>query len=336
MSTDYSHDVISAGNTTLKVNFTGITDGQTDRDTLGMAIYAFDNSSGKTVFTEQLNFDEIRAFYHHLHQISTIRDSSAPGSGKIIEASEKIADLVEKLKSLDENILQSVLDTFESNEKVLTLLKALSETELHSLSAAHKYQAYKREYENLKELLELEHNGNIVADIKSHDNLADYAAGQPEKIFQNWIENNLWVFGVDYTKKHDVSKIAFDSDSDILVESLDGFLDLIEMKRPKDFEIFKEDASHNCYYPAPPLAKALGQSFFYLQQLDDFKLNIEKKYKVKVLRPRIKIVGGRSANFNDAQNHALRMLNSNIVSVQVYSFDYILSAAETVIKGLEN
>jgi hypothetical protein len=91
------------------------------------------------------------------------------------------------------------------------------------------------------------------------------------------------------------------------MESLDGFLDLIELKRPK-YEIFQHDTSHNCYYPTSDLSKVIGQCLFYLQKLDDYKLNLEKEYKVKILCPRIKIITGKTNNFNDEQFNALRML----------------------------
>ena len=43
----------------------------------------------------------------------------------------------------------------------------------------------------------------------------------------------------------------------------------------------------------------IGQSLFYLQKLAEYKNNLEKEYKIKVIMPRIKIIAGRSNGFND-------------------------------------
>jgi hypothetical protein len=224
----------------------------------------------------------------------------------------------------------------DSDDKVITLLASLSSSELDSLSAAHRYNIYKVELDNLKQLLELDGKVNIVEEIKKHEHLLQYAAGQTEKIFQNWIEKNLWVFGVEYTKKYEARRIAFFSDSDVLVESLDGYLDLIELKKPKGFELFNYDSSHKCYYNSSPLSQVIGQSLFYLQKLDDFKLPIEKEYKVKLLRPRIKILGGRSNGFNEEQNHALRMLNHNMGNIQVCTYDHLISSGKKILRDLSS
>lgn len=114
------------------------------------------------------------------------------------------------------------------------------------------------------------------------------------------------------------------------METTDGFIDLIELKRP-DLELFDFDKSHNSYYPSRDLSKALGQCMNYLKVLDDYKLIIEKEYKFKVLKPRVKIIMGRTNSFNDAKNEALRTLNANLNHVQVISYDYLRLCGENII-----
>jgi hypothetical protein len=194
-----------------------------------------------------------------------------------------------------------------------------------------RHQEWQKEIENLKVLLELEQSGNIVEEIKIHQNLKPYEDGQPEKIFQNWIvRNRQWIFGIEYIKKYDARKIALFSEADMLMQSMDGFLDLIELKRPSCV-LFNFDASHKSYYPSPDLSKVIGQCLFYLQKMDDFKLILEKEHKVKIIRPRIKIMAGRTIDFNDEQYKALRMLNSNLNHIEIVSYDYLLSCGEKMI-----
>ena len=65
------------------------------------------------------------------------------------------------------------------------------------------------------------------------------------------------VFGIDYKNhKKDKRKIALFSTADLIMESLDGFVDLIELKRPSA-EIMKFDDSHTSYYPSTDLSKVL-------------------------------------------------------------------------------
>ncbi|MNH50335.1 hypothetical protein D3C73_19490 [compost metagenome] len=336
MSTDYSYRVISSDSITLQVNLTGITEGKTDISKLGMSIYAYNPNTAEVVFTGLLDFAQLKEFYGFLDQVSIIKNPSKVTSGKFIEASEDVAVLVKRIEELGDDALRSVLELFKSDEKIQKLLTILTDAELDSITASRKYNYYKKEYSNLEQLLQLEMDGDITKDIHKYDHLKIYSAGQPEKIFQKWIEANLWVFGIEYAKKHDARKIALFSEADILMESLDGYLDLIELKRPKlDYEIFKFDKSHKCYYPSPALSSVIGQSLFYLQKLDDYKLMIEKEYKAKIIRPRVKIVIGRTNTFNSDQYDSLRMLNANLNHIQILSYDYLLSSAAKILSQFE-
>lgn len=337
MSIQYHKEIFSNGKVVLNVNFSGIKDDIANATTLTMSFYAYDKITAKPVFTETLNFGQIKCLYEHLNQISIVRDGSKNTSGKFIETTNEILEILNGLKNIDPKILNTILKKLNEDEKIKTLLESLSEIELKNLSAAHKQKSYQTEIKNLEQLIDLEEKGSIIEDIKKHDNLKFYSAGQPEKIFQNWIEQNLWVFGIEYIKKYDARKIAIFSEGDLLMESMDNFLDLIELKRPKlKYNIFDYDASHRSYYPSPDLSKVIGQCLFYLQKMDDYKLILEKEHKIKILRPRIKIILGRTNKFNDNQFEALRMLNSNLNHIQIFSYDYLLNCGRKIISLYEN
>lgn len=320
----------------LMINFSGINDDIAGADNIEFHIYAIDKISLVQTFHESLDLDQVRSLYGHLNAISIIKNSSNTTSGKFIETTEEVLEIINGLKDIDQDILKTVLEKFGEKDKVSGLLSAMSETELDSLSAAHKQQAYKSELDKLEKLLAIECNDNIVDVIKQHEDLDDYVAGQPEKIFQNWIEKNLWVFGVEYINKYDAKRIAIFSEGDLLMESMDGFLDLIELKRPKlEYDIFRHDGSHNCYYPSSDLSKVIGQCLFYLQKLDEYKLVLEKEYEFNVLKPRIKIILGRTNDFNANQHQTLRVLNSNLNHIQIISYDYLVSCGRKIISNYE-
>jgi len=174
----------------------------------------------------------------------------------------------------------------------------------------------------------------LVDEIKKHENLVEYHAGQPEKIFQKWIIKNIkWIFGVNYLAdpKHDVKKISINSEADIVMESMDGFIDLIELKRPK-YELFKFDESHNSYYPSPDLSKAIGQCIYYLKEIEEYKIHLEKKHKVRILKPRIMLIAGRTKNFSTDQYEAMRMLNQSLNSISIIAYEYLLKCGSQMIK----
>ena len=329
----FQRTIFESDTTKLMVNFTGISDDIANADNLRLHVYAFDKTNYKQIFEEILDISQIRKLFEHLNSISLIKDESKTISEKFIETNEEVLQLLGSIEKIDSKILKTILEKLDDKDKVKYLFEILSGAEIEDLSAVHIQQIHKQELANLEKLLELEEQGNIVEEIKKINFLARYVAGQPEKIFQKWIENNLWVFGVEYTQHHDAKRIALFSEGDLLMESMDGFLDLIELKRPNpEFSIFNHDSSHNSYYPSSELSKVIGQCLFYLQKLDEYKLNLEKEYKIKVLRPRIKIILGRTKDFNEEQMEALRMLNSNLNHIEIISYDHLINNCRKVIQ----
>jgi len=331
MSVAYHKELFNNGKVKLMVNFGNIKGDEADEN-ITLNFYAVD-SDGIPIFTESLKIEEIRSLYNHLGLISVVKDGNSK-SAKFIETSDEINLILEKLGSSDLETILQLLEKFESEEKIKGLLESLSDLEIENLHGAFQHKLITTEIENLEKLIQLEMEGNITSEINNHEELLKYKAGQPEKIFQNWIESNLWVFGIDYIKKHDSRKIALLSEGDLLMESVDGYLDLIELKRPKH-ELFRFDDSHKCFYPHTSLSQVIGQSLFYLQKLEDYKLNIEKEYEVKVIMPRVKIIIGRNSNFKDEEKDSLRMLNSNLNSIQIITYDDLVQFGKLILSSFE-
>lgn len=331
MSIAYHKELFNNGKVKLMVNFENIKEDEADEN-MTLNFYAVD-SDGIPLFTESLKIEDIRSLYNHLGLISIVKDGNTK-SAKFIETSDEINLILEKLGSSDLETILQLLEKFESEEKIKGLLESLSDLEIKNLHGAFQHKLITEEIENLEKLIQLEINGSITSEIDNHDELLKYKAGQPEKIFQNWIESNLWVFGIDYIKKHDSRKIALFSEGDLLMESVDGYLDLIELKRPKH-ELFRFDDSHKCFYPHTSLSQVIGQSLFYLQKLQDYKLNVEKEYEVKVIMPRVKIIIGRNSNFKDEEKDSLRMLNSNLNSIQIITYDDLVQFGKLILASFE-
>ncbi len=331
MSVAYHKELFNNGKIKLMANFANIK-GDVADENMTLNFYAV-NRDGIPLFTESLNIEDIRSLYNHLGLISIVKDGNSK-SAKFIETSDEINLILEKLGSSDLDTILQLLEKFESEEKIKGLLESLSDLEIENLHGAFQHKIITSEIENLEKLIQFEMKGNITSEINNHVELLKYKAGQPEKIFQNWIESNLWVFGIDYIKKHDSRKIALFSEGDLLMESVDGYLDLIELKRPKH-ELFKFDNSHKCFYPHTSLSQVIGQSLFYLQKLQDYKLNIEKEYEVKVIMPRVKIIIGRNINFQNEEKDSLRMLNSNLNSIQIITYDDLVQYGKLILASFK-
>ena len=329
---EYQRIIFENSNIRLLINFTGITDDIAIASDLKCHFYAIEKPSFRQVFHETLSIDNIRELFTQLNAISIIRDPAKNVSKRFIESSPDISELIESFERVDKKSVAKLLEKLAVSDKIEAILETLSNTELHDLEAAYKQKSHREEIDNLEKLIDLDMSCRIVNELDSHENLIKYKAGQPEKIFQNWIESNLWIFGVEYMKKHNFRKISFFSEGDLLMESNDGYLDLIELKRPKlEYEVFKYDVSHKSYYPSSDLSKVLGQCLFYQQKIDEAKHLLETEYKIKVLRPRVKIVLGRSNNFNEYQTNALRMLNSGLNNIDIITYDNLIENGKKII-----
>lgn len=336
MSVQYQKEIFSNNNIKLFANFSGIeADDTTTPETVSLNIYAFRVPEYVEIFAASLSFDQIVALFNHLGSVSFIRDNKAVSSSRFVEIKPEVHEIIAMLDIVDVALVKAILQLAGEDRKLSLLIEALTDSEIQNLYASIQQNTYKKEIANLELLLELEGASNLVEQVKTQEKLASYMAGQPEKIFQNWIEKNTWTLGVDYIKKHSARKIGINSEGDLLMETTDGFIDLIELKRPK-FELFSFDNSHNSYYPSVELSKVLGQCLQYLSKLDDYKLILEKEYQFKILRPRIKIIVGRSNNFNELQYSALRMLNSSLNHLEVITYDYLLHCGNNIISYYQN
>lgn len=335
MSTDYKHS-IEVGSYVLSFNFHGISAGSSSSKDLKLAVYAYNKSTGAAVFNQSLEYEQAVKLFRHLGSISIIKDSSLKVTGNFIEVNNSTTGLIGRIKTLGEDAVVKLLKSLDEDTKTLSIIESLSEKESLDISISLRHRRYKKSREHLKELIELDSEKDFIKRVSESKHLSMYKAGQPEKILQNWIISNLWVFGIQYSKKYDIRKISIHSEADILVESLDGFLDLIEVKRPSEGNILHYDKSHDSYFPTAPLSKAIGQGVHYMSQLDDSKLLVEKENNVKLVRPRVKIIIGRSDTLDANGLSSLRMINSSLVGVEIYTYDYLLACADRILSILES
>jgi len=227
-----------------------------------------------------------------------------PDVAKYNKATLEVTD-IEGISDADWDFVQKVLTSFNTQEKRDLLVQAKKE-DVNNLYAAVKHAKNKKASNELNSLLE---------------------DATKEAQLQRWIKDNTWVFGVEYIDVLDLRKIGIHSESDFIVESLDGYADLIELKKC-DFKLFHYDSSHDSYYPSSELSQVLGQSIKYLKIMEDSRLILKDEDGIDVLKPRIKVVIGRSSGMESKEKEALRLLNDSLHNIEIMTYDEIKIRAD--------
>ena len=150
--------------------------------------------------------------------------------------------------------------------------------------------------------------------------------------YGNPISKNL--IPKEYIKKYDTRKIGIHSQADFIVESLDGFTDLIELKK-SDISLFEKDNDRNINYPSQSLSQVIGQAIHYIKTMEDHRTVLKENDDLEVLKPRIKIVIGRSNKLLYDEKKALRLLNSTLHGIEIITYDEILIRAKKIIDAYE-
>ena len=154
-----------------------------------------------------------------------------------------------------------------------------------------------------------------------------------EKEYEKWFMDNHWIFGTEYLKTED-AKIGWRTAGDIILTSTDGYQDIIELKLPTE-DILLYDASHKNWYPSEALSKAIAQALKYVQESEDVRTTIEVKEKLPFMKPRAKIVIGRSDDWDTDKFDCLRKLNAGFHCVQVMTYDHLLLAGQRMVDYYE-
>ncbi len=304
----------------LVMNYSWLTEDVAHAEEIKLQFFAFNKLTYVEIFNETLSIDEIRLLYQHLDSITILKDASLVESWSFIEiTNQSLIKFFEETKLIDDDVVMSALSKIGTKG----ILESLSELELDNLSASHKQQKYKIELKKLEHILRLEENGTLLDVIAIDPFIKEYSAKQQEKVLQNWLEKNLWVFWVEYEKMEWFRKVSLSSEWDMIMKSIDWYLDLIELKK-SEYDLLRFDASHNCYHKSSHLSKVIWQSMHYIKSLNEYAEELSKEEDVTILRPRVKIIAWRSHKFNPQEFDTLRMINSHLVDISVITYDEIL------------
>ncbi|MDD3003211.1 MAG: DUF4263 domain-containing protein [Candidatus Shapirobacteria bacterium] len=161
-----------------------------------------------------------------------------------------------------------------------------------------------------------------------------------EQKWQEWLKNNNWVLGSEFVRILDEREIDVANITDYLMQAYDGFLDIIEIKRPEGSLRYWADAQdHGNYVPSADLTKAITQATKYIYEVEREANSVkflERVGNVKTIKPRCVLVFGRSNDWNNEQREAFRILNSSYHNLTIMTYDHVLSRAKHILGIDEN
>ena len=157
-----------------------------------------------------------------------------------------------------------------------------------------------------------------------------------ESHWQNSFNKNKWIFGNEYIGIVNERRIDKNNISDYLMKSFDGFLDIIEIKKPS-LNFWNNKLDHNNLIPSKDLINAITQCNNYLYELERESGNFKSwtDYGVKIIRPRCLLVFGRSNDWEEKHYEAFRILNSSLNKIQIITYDQLLQKASYLL-NLDN
>ena len=160
-----------------------------------------------------------------------------------------------------------------------------------------------------------------------------------EQKWQEWFQTNSWVLGTEFIKVLDERAIDTENITDFLMQAFDGFLDIVEIKRPEGELTFWANAKdHKNLIPSQHLTKAIVQATNYIYEVER-EANSQKFYErignVKIIKPRCILIFGRSDDWTKEHFEAYRVLNSCFHNITVLTYDQVLQRAERIV-GLPN
>lgn len=156
-----------------------------------------------------------------------------------------------------------------------------------------------------------------------------------EQRWQQWFQENSWVLGSEFVRILDERRIDTKNISDFLMEAYDGFLDVVEIKRPGGgMQFWAATLDHGNSVPSTELIKAITQASRYIHEIE-LEANslkfLENVSGVKTVKPRCVLLFGRSNNWTDEQAEAYRILNASFHNLTVLTYDHVLTRAERII-----
>jgi Domain of unknown function (DUF4263) len=140
--------------------------------------------------------------------------------------------------------------------------------------------------------------------------------------------------GSEFVQIIDERRIDVQHVADYLLKGYDGFVDLVEIKRPEGKLRFWSDAlDHGNYIPHQDLIKAITQANRYLFEVERGAATVkfESRVGAPTVKPRCTLIFGRSDGWNGGQRESFRILNAGLQNISILTYDHVLLRARRML-----
>lgn len=169
--------------------------------------------------------------------------------------------------------------------------------------------------------------------VKHFENMLESSKSEAE--WQGWFTRNSWVLGSEFVRV--LSERAIDTQhiSDFLMEAYDGFLDIVEIKKPEGGqEFWSKTRDHGNLIPSSDLVKAFTQASRYVYEVEREANSIKflgRVGHIQTVKPRCILVFGRSNSWDRDEREAYRIFNSGLHNITVLTYDHVLQRAKRIV-----
>ncbi len=239
----------------------------------------------------------------------------------------QLADVL-RSSSIDSDSIVSLVELL-GNPSIAALLSQVASDTMRvaqGFAAAVNYTRMSQRLDEFERLVE--HGCGKCTGCKGNN-------GCLESSFQNFLTENSWIFGSQYSKVT-AKKLTFDNDElDFMMRrTADGYEEIVEIKRPKA-KLFRARGNKGLA-ETMEMVNAVNQVENYQASLeaDQHKFDSEEHGYLKVEKIRAKIIIGRNSN-KLAKKRALRRLNGRFNRIEVITFDQLIANARQMLQWLE-
>lgn len=119
------------------------------------------------------------------------------------------------------------------------------------------------------------------------------------------------------------------------MEAYDGFLDVVEIKRPGGgLRFWASGLDHGNPVPSQDLVKAITQASRYIFEVEREANSVKFLNKVdgvRTVKPRCILIFGRSCDWSADQAEAYRILNASFHNLTIMTYDHVLARAQRIL-----
>lgn len=288
-------------------------------------------------------------FFRNKHKTSDnyiislkISHNAKNAKGWLVEKPDKTITLIDEqidglINYIQENYIPLSLgeDSYISlsDDSLSKILKQVSTLGLQPDELVNKLYESGVLTENLSVAITAAERKNIINEFERK-----ISSNEPESFWQNWFNKNKWILGSEYIKILTERNIDERHIADYIMQSFDGFLDLVEIKVPS-LRFWTGPDSHGNYTPSAELVSSITQCLNYLYRIEKQTDSLDFHQRVsgvKIVKPKCMLVYGRSNNWNEQQKESFRILNAAYQQVNIITYDQLLARAKHLLGFNEN